>query len=74
MSLELFLLLVCIAEAVGELVHALTNSGAFGEHGWKPRKGAATEFSCLGSTETLPRSNSSCGTHERKSVYTAWEM
>jgi len=88
MALELFLLLVCIAEAVGELVHALANSGAFAGHGWKPGE-APTEPGGLGSTETLPAtvgktatraqlpflaSNLGCGSQERKSGYTGWTM
>ena len=90
MSTELFLLLVvvCVAEAVGLLIHALTGSGAFVEYRWKPREGAAIEFSNLGSTGSatvvmtstragqLPflAPNLSCHAHERKAVYTAWKM
>jgi hypothetical protein len=90
MSTELFLLLefVCVAEAVGLVIHALADSGAFVEHGCKPKVGAASEFSNLGSTGSatvamtstragqLPflAPNLSCHAHERKAVYTAWKM
>ena len=89
MSTELFLLLVlvCVAEAVGLLTHALADSGAFVEHEWKPKVGAATEFGNLGSTGPATEamtatsaqppflaSNFSCHAHEGKAVYTPWKM
>ena len=90
MSTELFLLLVlvCVAEAVGLVIHALADSGAFVERGWKPREGAATEFSNPGSTgpatvaRTARRAGQlpflapklSCHAHEGKAVYNPWKM